>query len=169
MLRRHIACQWSGQAALFIYIKCRGCVAQRTYVRLHPLSYVTGGRPRGSIGSLPVWGAEAYTTWPGHVSAPDPCLGLIKARVPPTPVFRDPVWAWPGPPPPPPRGPGPVPGVWFVPVEVLGLAWRSGLCIQGSGTEGPDPLLTPWSISSPLATWRPWSHPRGGVGRYFAM
>jgi hypothetical protein len=35
---------------------------------------------------------------------------------------------------PPPRGPGPVLGVWFVPVEVLGLAWRSGLCIQGSGT-----------------------------------
>jgi hypothetical protein len=32
------------------------------------------------------------------------------------------------------RGPGPVPGVWFVPVEVLGLAWRSGLCIQGSDT-----------------------------------
>jgi hypothetical protein len=112
MLRRHIACQWSGQAALFIYIKCRGCVAQRTYVRLHPLSYVTGGRPRGSIGSLPVWGAEAYTTWPGHVSAPDPCLGLIKARVLPLLGSRDsvcdgaPVGAWPGPPPPPPEGSG---------------------------------------------------------------
>jgi hypothetical protein len=35
---------------------------------------------------------------------------------------------------PPSRGTGPVPGVWFVPVEVLNLARRSGLCIQGSGT-----------------------------------
>jgi hypothetical protein len=74
---------------------------------------------------------EPYTAWPGHVSAPDPRLGLIKVRVLPLPGSRDPVCEWPGPPPPP-RGPGPVRGVWFVPVEVLGLAWRSGLCIQGS-------------------------------------
>jgi hypothetical protein len=33
-----------------------------------------------------------------------------------------------------PRGPGPVPGVRFVLVEVLDLAQRSGLCIQGSDT-----------------------------------
>jgi hypothetical protein len=32
------------------------------------------------------------------------------------------------------RGPGPVPGVRFVPVEVLDLARRSGLCIQGYDT-----------------------------------
>jgi hypothetical protein len=33
-----------------------------------------------------------------------------------------------------PRGPGPIPGVRFVPVEVLDLARRSSLCIQGSDT-----------------------------------
>jgi hypothetical protein len=32
------------------------------------------------------------------------------------------------------RGPGPVLGVQFAPVEVLDLARRSGLYIQGSGT-----------------------------------
>jgi hypothetical protein len=104
MLRRHIACQWSEQVARFIRIKCRGRVAQRPYVRLRPLAYVTGGRPRGSIGSPPVWGAEAYMTWPGHVSAPDPCLGLIKARVLPLLGSRDSVCDWPSPPPPPPGG-----------------------------------------------------------------
>jgi hypothetical protein len=31
-------------------------------------------------------------------------------------------------------GPGPVPGVRFAPVEVMDLARRSGLYIQGSGT-----------------------------------
>jgi hypothetical protein len=29
---------------------------------------------------------------------------------------------------------------------------------------GPDSLLMPWNTSPSLATWRPWSHPRGGVG-----
>jgi hypothetical protein len=43
------------------------------------------------------------------------------------------------------RGPGPVPGVWFVPVEVLNLARRSGLCIQGSGT-------SPWGSGLTVAT-----------------
>jgi hypothetical protein len=40
-------------------------------------------------------------------------------------------------------GPGPVPGVWFVPVEVLNLARRFELCIQGSGTFlwGPGPTV----------------------------
>jgi hypothetical protein len=32
------------------------------------------------------------------------------------------------------RGPGPIPGVRFVPVEVLDLTRRSGPYIQGSGT-----------------------------------
>jgi hypothetical protein len=31
---------------------------------------------------------------------------------------------------------------------------------------GPDSLLTPWSIFLSLATWRPRSHPRGGVMRF---
>jgi hypothetical protein len=50
MLRRHIACQWSGQAARLVRIKCKGRAAQRPYVWLRPLAYVTGSRPRGSIG-----------------------------------------------------------------------------------------------------------------------
>jgi hypothetical protein len=40
-----------------------------------------GSRLRGSIGSLPERGAEAYAVWSRHVSAPDPCLALIKAWV----------------------------------------------------------------------------------------
>jgi hypothetical protein len=52
--------------------------AQRPYVRLHPLAYVTCTVPRGGIGALPEQGAEAYTVWSGHVSAPDPRLALIK-------------------------------------------------------------------------------------------
>jgi hypothetical protein len=57
MLRRHIACQRSGQAARLIRNKCRGHVTRRPYVRLHPLAYVTSSRPHGSIGSPPGWGA----------------------------------------------------------------------------------------------------------------
>jgi hypothetical protein len=96
MLRWHIACQWSGQGSLnaeathhlpvcqavrLIRNKCRGRAAQRPYVRLRPLAYVTGSRPRGSISSPPERGGEAYTAWSGHVSAPDPRLALIKAWV----------------------------------------------------------------------------------------
>jgi hypothetical protein len=81
MLRRHITCQWNGQAARLIRNKCRGRAAQRPYVRLRPLAYVTGSRPRGSIRALPERGAGAYTVWSRHVLAPDPRLALIKAWV----------------------------------------------------------------------------------------
>jgi hypothetical protein len=76
MSRRHIACQWNGQAARLICNKCRGRAAQKPYVRLRPLAYITGSRSRGSIGSPPERGAEAYAVWSGHVSAPDPRLIL---------------------------------------------------------------------------------------------
>jgi hypothetical protein len=85
MLRRHIACQ----AARLIRNKCRDRAAQRPYVRLRPLAHVTGSRPRGSIGSPPERGAEAYAAWSGHVSAPDPCLTFIKAWVSFVPESRD--------------------------------------------------------------------------------
>jgi hypothetical protein len=75
MPRQHIACQ----AARLTRNKCRGRVAQKPYFRLRPLDYVTGSRPRGSIGSPPERGA--YTAWSGHESAPDPRLTLIKAWV----------------------------------------------------------------------------------------
>jgi hypothetical protein len=131
MLRRHITCQWNRQAARLIRNKCRGRAAQRPYVRLRSLAYVTGSRPRSSIGSLPERGADAYTVWSGHVSALDPRLALIKAWVFFVPESRDlavsgpdPTW----------RGPRLVPGVRLTPVEVLDLTRRSGPYVQGSGT-----------------------------------
>jgi hypothetical protein len=45
--------------------------------------------PRGSIGAPPERGAEAYVVWSVHVSAPDPCLVLIKAWVFFVPESRD--------------------------------------------------------------------------------
>jgi hypothetical protein len=79
MARRHIACQWNGQAARLIRNKCRGRAVRRPYVRLHPLAYVMRTMPRGSIGVSPERGAEAYTLRSRHVSAPDPRLALIKS------------------------------------------------------------------------------------------
>jgi hypothetical protein len=75
MLRGHIACQQGGQAARPFLNKCRDRVAQRPCVRLHPLAYVTGNKPRGSIGSPPERGAQVHKIKPGHVPVPDPCLG----------------------------------------------------------------------------------------------
>jgi hypothetical protein len=163
MLRRHISCQWIGQAARLIHNKCRGRVAQRPYVRLCPLAYVTCTMPRGSIGGSPERGAETYTVRSGHVSALDPRLALIKAWVFSIPESRDPAVSGPDPTQ---RGPEPILGVRFTPMDVLDLTQRPGLYIQGSNTFpwGLDSLLTPWSISSSLPTWRSRSRPRGGVG-----
>jgi hypothetical protein len=72
MPRRHISCQWNGHAACLIHNKCRGRAAERPYVRLRPLAYVTGSRSCGGIGSPLEQGAEVHTVWSGHVSAPDP-------------------------------------------------------------------------------------------------
>jgi hypothetical protein len=81
MLKGHIACQRGRQAARLLRNKCRDSATQRPYVRLHPLAYVTKARPRGSNGPLPERGAEAHRIKPGHVSASDPRLALIKAWV----------------------------------------------------------------------------------------
>jgi hypothetical protein len=142
MRRRHITCQWNGQAAHLIRNKCRGRAAQRPYVRLRPLAYVTCTMPRGSIGASPERGAEAYTVRSGHVSAPDPHLALIKAWVLSVPESRDPAVSGPDPTQ---RGPEPILGVRFVPMEVLDLTRRPGLYIQGSDTFpwDPDSLLIP--------------------------
>jgi hypothetical protein len=69
--------------------------------------------------------------WSGHVSAPDPCLALIKAWVFFVPESRDPAVSGPDPTQ---RGLDPIRRVRFVPVEVLDLARRSGPYMQGSGT-----------------------------------
>jgi hypothetical protein len=129
MLRRHITCQWNGQAARLIRNKCRGRAAQRPYVRLRPLAYVTGSVPRGIIGAPPERGAEAYAVWFGHVSAPAPCLALIKAWVFFVPESRDSAVSGPDPTQ---MGPDPIRGVRSAPMEVLDLTRRSDLHIQGS-------------------------------------
>jgi hypothetical protein len=54
-------------------------VAQRPYVRLRLLAYITGYSPRGSTGSSPEWGVGTPAVWSEHVSAPDPRPTLIKA------------------------------------------------------------------------------------------
>jgi hypothetical protein len=101
-----------------------------------------GRGPRGSIGSPPERGAEAYTVWSGHVSAPDPCLALTKASELFVPQSRDPAVSGPDPTQ---RGPRPVPRVQFVPVEALDLARRSGPYMQGSDT-------FPWRCGSTVYT-----------------
>jgi hypothetical protein len=126
MQGQHIACQWNGQAARLILNKCRGCAAQRPYVRLRPLAYVTCSRPRGSIGSPPGRGAEVYTIRSGHVSALDPRLALIKAWVFSVPESQDPAVSGPDPTQ---RGPDPILGVRFAHVGVLDLTRRPGLYI----------------------------------------
>jgi hypothetical protein len=157
MLRRHIACQQGGHAARPLRNKCRDRTAQRPYVRLCPLAYVTGNKPRGSIRSPPERGAQAHRIKPGHVSVPDPCLGQgipcpgISLWVARTLLggIRTPS-----------RGPGM-------------LTWESRTAFGGPGCThrspvppcgGPVQLIATWDISSFLATWRPSSRPRGGVG-----
>jgi hypothetical protein len=115
MLRRHITCQWNGQSVRLVRNKCRGHAAQRPYVRLRPLAYVTGSRPRGSIGAPPERGAEAYTVWSGHMSASDPRLASIKVWVFFVPESWDPAVSGPDPTQ---RGPDPIRGSGLHP-------WRS--------------------------------------------
>ena len=105
-------------------------VPQWHHARFRPLAYAARSRPRGSIGSPPERGAEAYTVWSGHVSAPDPRLALIKAWVFFVPESRDPAVSGPDPTQ---RGPGPVPGVQVAPVGVLVLSQGSGTFPWGSG------------------------------------
>jgi hypothetical protein len=124
MQRRHTACQWNGQAARLICNKYRGRAALRSYVRLCPLAYVTCSRPRGSIGSPPGRGAEAYTIRSGYVSTPDSRLTLIKARVFSVSESRDPAVSGPDPTQ---RGLDPIRGVRFAHVEVLDHIRRPGL------------------------------------------
>jgi hypothetical protein len=157
MLRWHIACQQSGQAMRPLRNKCRDRAAQRPYVRLHPLAYVTGNKSRGSIGSPPERGAQAHRIKPGHVSVPDPCLGQG------IPCPGTLLWvAW-----------TPLRGVRTSPKGSGLLAWEPWTILGDPGREyrglalprgGPVQLIASWDISTFLATWCPWSRPRGGVG-----
>jgi hypothetical protein len=116
--------------------------AQRPYVRLRPLAYVTGSWPRGSIGSPPERGAKAYAIWSRHVSAPDPRLALIKVWVLLLLESWDLVVSDLGPTQ---GGPGHVLGVQSVLTNVMDPTRRFGLCIQGSGT-------FPWGSGPTLDT-----------------
>jgi hypothetical protein len=106
-------------------------MAQRPYIRLRPLAYVTCSRPRGSIGSPPGRGAEAYMIRSGHVSALDPHLSLIKAWVSSVPESRDPVVGGPNPIQ---RGPDPIREVRLAHVEVLDHTRSPGFVYAGVRT-----------------------------------
>jgi hypothetical protein len=66
----------------------------------------------------------------------------------------------------------PILGVRSVHVGVLDQLGGPNCISRGPALShgGPDPPLMPWSISLSLDTWRPRSHPRGGVrlGRVMA-
>jgi hypothetical protein len=118
------------------------------------LAYVTSSWPHGNIGSPSERGAVAFVIWPKHESAPDPRLALIKVRVLLLPESRDLVVSDPDPTQ---RGPRPVPVVRLYPQRSWTSLGSPGYVSRGPTLSrgGPDPLLTPWSMSSPLATWRP--------------
>jgi hypothetical protein len=77
----HAACQWNGPAHVLSVMKA--CVAQRRHAGFRPLASIARSMPHGSIGSPPERGAGVYADMSGahqsrsgHVSAPDPFLGL---------------------------------------------------------------------------------------------
>jgi hypothetical protein len=77
----HAACQWNGQAHVLSVMKAR--VAQRRHVGFRPLASAACSMPRGSIRAPPEQGAGVYAdrsgahqSRSGHMSAPDPHLGL---------------------------------------------------------------------------------------------
>jgi hypothetical protein len=70
----HITCQRDSQAARLLRNKCRDSAAQRPYVRLRLLAYVTSDIPRSSIGPPPERGVHRIKS--GHVSVPDSYMSL---------------------------------------------------------------------------------------------
>jgi hypothetical protein len=157
MLRRHIACQQGGQAARPVRNKCRDHAAQRPYVRLHPLAYVMGNKPRCSIGSPPERGAQAHMIKPRHVSVSDPCLGQ---GIPYPGTLLWVAWTLLGGIRTPSKGPGTLTWESRTVFGGPGCAYRGLVLPRG----GPVQLIASWDISSFLATWRPWSRSRGGSG-----
>jgi hypothetical protein len=53
MLRGHVARQCGGRRCVLSAINAEATRLYGPYVRLDPLAYVTGHKPRGSSGSLP--------------------------------------------------------------------------------------------------------------------
>jgi hypothetical protein len=74
MLKGHIACQRGSQAARLLRNKCKGSVAQWSYVRPIPQAHVTHNRPLGCTWSSP---GQAIGTLCGQVRTK---LGLDTCR-----------------------------------------------------------------------------------------
>jgi hypothetical protein len=130
MLRRHITCQFDRRRALSTInaedARLKGLTSgSARWLTSRAVGHVAASDLRLS-GEL-----KRTRHVSRHVSAPDPCLALTKAREFFVPESWDPTVSGPDPTQ---RGPGPVPGVWFIPVEVLDLARRFDPCMQGSGT-----------------------------------
>jgi hypothetical protein len=77
----HAVCQWNGQAHVLSVMKVR--VFQRRHAGFRLLAHAARSMPRSSIGAPPERGAGVYVdrsgahqSRSGHVSAPDPHLGL---------------------------------------------------------------------------------------------
>jgi hypothetical protein len=139
---RRLTAEWSGlikcrggtslvRRRAFIRNKCRGRVTRRPYVRLRPLAYVTRSWPRGSIGSLPGRGAEAYA----DRSSPDWTWTRVGTGPPPgscsRPVYvlswdlGTPLWAT------------------RTPFQGFGLhTWRSGATLGGPDSISGGPVLS---------------------------
>jgi hypothetical protein len=79
MLRGHIARQRGGRRRVLSAINAKAAWLYGPCVRLGPLAYVTGHKPRDSSGSR--------RARPGHVLAPDPysCRGPPRPRTLPRP------------------------------------------------------------------------------------
>jgi hypothetical protein len=123
MLRRHIACQQGGQSARPLRNKCRDRAAQRPYVRLRTLAYITGNKPHSSIGSPPERSASVQDkAWTRVSTGP-----LLR---PGYPLFWDlvmggPVLTR--------RDPDPIQGTQHAYLGVPDRIRGFGLCVQGSG------------------------------------
>jgi hypothetical protein len=105
MPKGHIACQRGSQAARPVHNKCKGSMAQWSYVRPIPQAYVMHSRPLGCTRSSP-----GYIVWTGshqagsrHTSPPDPILSRVQVVF--APESWDPVVSSPGPTQ---KGPGPI-------------------------------------------------------------
>jgi hypothetical protein len=137
--------------------KCRDRAAQRPYVRLRPLAYVTGNRPRGSIGSPPEREAQAQNkAWTRVSTGP-----LLRPDIPCPGTSLWVAWTLYGGIRTPSKGP--VMLTWE-PRSVFGgpgCAYRGSVLLCG----GPVQPIASCDISSFLATWLSLSRPRGGVGR----
>ena len=128
-------------------LQCEGTVPMRLSLVAwrttpDPTTWTDPGLPRGQRRQYP----PRYQRW---VRTP-----IGKCR---TPAYTDRTSR---------QGPGPPRVQTGPPGRVPNLSvWGPGHSQQGPALShgGLDPPLIPWRILSSLATWRPWSRPRGGV------